>query len=115
MTSSPFRAPAASARGNDPWLARLGLTRGLAAALFVTVLGIALGFSALRGRIIHLRYQAAELLREERELAEAKRAAMVRVREMRDPRRLAGLGSARGFARPERMVDLEPGAPGAQP
>jgi hypothetical protein len=107
VTSSPFGSSLARSRGADPWRARLGLSRGLAVALFVTLVAVALGFSALRGQIIHLRYQAAELLREEEALAEARRAAQVRVREMRDPRRLAGLGSARGFARPERVLDLE--------
>jgi hypothetical protein len=110
MTSFPFRnAVTPRRRAADPWLARFGVTRGLALALFLTLLAIALGFSALRGRIIHLRYQAAELLREEDALAEARRAAQVRLREMRDPRRLAALGSARGFARPERVLELDAG------
>lgn len=83
--------------------------RRLLAALFVTIVLLALCFSALRGRIIELRYRVADVVREERDLEERRRAVAVRVRELRDPRRLAELAAQRGFARPERVVDLERG------
>lgn len=85
------------------------LPRRVLGALFVTIVLLALGFSALRGRIIELRYRVADVVREERDLEEQRRAAAVRVRELRDPRRLAELATAQGFARPERVVDLEQG------
>lgn len=107
MTSSPFGPAVARPRDAAQRLARLGASRGLAIALALTLLATALGFSALRGQIIHLRYQAARLLDEERRLEEARRVQRVRVQELRDPRRLAALGAARGFGRAERVIDLE--------
>jgi len=90
----------------------LPVSRGLAVALFATLVLTALGFSSMRNRIIDLRYRAAEVVREERALEENRRALAVRVRRLRDPRRLAELAAERGFARPERVVDLaRPGAP----
>lgn len=83
------------------------LPRTLMATIIVTVVLVALGFSALRGAIIDLRYRAAEVVREERALEAQRRELAVRVRELRDPRHLAELASRRGFGRPERVVHLQ--------
>lgn len=92
------------------------LSRPTAAALLATAVAIALGFSTLRSRIIDLRYRAADLVREERALEERSRALAVRVRSLRDPLRLAGIARERGFAHPERVIDLAaPAADGAGP
>jgi hypothetical protein len=87
------------------------LPRGLLAALFATIVVLALAFSTLRGHIIELRYRVAQVVSEERALEEQRRGLTVRVRQLRDPRHLAELASERGFASPERVVDL--GTPGA--
>lgn len=114
MTSSPFGPAVTRPPGGAQGLARLSASRGLAIAAAATLLAIALGFSALRGQIIHLRYQAARLLDEERRLEETRRLQRIRVQELRDPRRLAALGAARGFGRPERVIDLERATGGTQ-
>ncbi len=83
------------------------LPRALLAALFATLVLLALAFSTLRGRIIELRYRVAQVVSEERALEEQRRVLTVRVRKLRDPRHLAEIAARRGFARPERVVDLE--------
>ncbi len=82
--------------------------RGLALAIVATALTLALGLSSLRGRIIELRYRAAEVLREERSLEAERRELAARVQRLRDPKRLAALARERGFARPERLQSLAP-------
>ncbi len=83
------------------------LPRALLAALFATIVLLALAFSTLRGHIIELRYRAAQVVSEERTLEERRRALTVRVRKLRDPHHLAQLATKRGFASPKRVVDLE--------
>ena len=83
----------------------LGLSRSFVALLFATAVVTALGLSVLRNQILELRYRAAEVLREERALEEERRALAVRVRKLRDPKRLARLARERGFVRPERVVN----------
>jgi hypothetical protein len=83
------------------------LPRALLAALFGTIVLLALAFSTLRGRIIELRYRAAQVVSEERTLEERRRTLTVRVRRLRDPQHLVQLAARRGFASPERVVDLE--------
>lgn len=86
------------------------LPRAMLAALFATIVVLALSFSALRGQIIGLRYRAAQVVSEERALEEQRRILTVRVRKLRDPRQLAERAAQRGFASPERVIDLEPSA-----
>lgn len=83
------------------------LPRGLLAALFGTIVLLALAFSTLRSHIIELRYRAAQVVSEERALEEQRRILTVRVQELRDPHHLAELATKRGFASPEHVVDLE--------
>lgn len=83
------------------------LPRALLAALFGTIVLLALAFSTLRGHIIELRYRAAQIVSEERTLQEQRRTLTVRVRKLRDPHRLAELATKRGFASPEHVIDLE--------
>ncbi len=96
---APRRRPLALREG--------ALPRALGAATFATIVLLALGFSALRGEIIDLRYRAAEVVREERALEARRRELALRVGELRDPFHLAKLAERRGFARPERVVHLE--------
>lgn len=84
--------------------------RGLTVSIVATALTLALGLSSLRSRIIELRYRAAEVVREERALEAERRELAARVQGLRDPKRLAAMARSRGFARPERMLSLEPAA-----
>ncbi len=83
------------------------LRGGLLAACVVA----ALGLSALRVQILRLRYQVARAVAEEQALLEQKRELTVRVRELRDPLRLAARAAELGFTRPQRILEL----PAARP
>jgi hypothetical protein len=89
---------------------RQGLRR-LAIAAFAGLLMVALGLSTLRNRIIDLRYQMAEVVREERGLLELKRALTIEMRRLRDPKRLAVEARQRGFRRPQRVVEISIATP----
>jgi len=82
-------------------------------ALGATALAVALAFSALRSEIVELRYRAADVLAEERALAETRRALAVEVSELRDPQRLARIARERGFVRPRRLILLDAEGRGA--
>jgi hypothetical protein len=62
--------------------------------------------ASLRVSILQLRYQLAAAVTEETELLERQRAVTVELRELRDPTRLHELARERGFARPERVIQL---------
>lgn len=81
-------------------------TRGPLLALTATALAVALAFSVLRSEIVELRYRAADVLAEERALAESRRVLEAEVSALRDPRRLAEIARERGFARPQRLISL---------
>jgi hypothetical protein len=66
----------------------------------------ALMVASLRVSILRLRYQLAAAVSEETELLERQRAVTVELRELRDPTRLRELATERGFARPERVIQL---------
>jgi hypothetical protein len=69
------------------------------------------GLVALRGEIQRLAYDLGGAVQEEQQLLERERAARAAVRELRDPRRLRELAMAQGFVVPERVIELNDGAP----
>lgn len=84
--------------GRSPWSFLLPLlVGGLAAALLLV---------ALRNSILALRYDLDVALARELELRRHERAAIVRLRELRDPTRLQALALERGFVRPETVIEL---------
>ena len=101
------RASRGSGR-STPWLL----------ALVVAGVACALALAALRVEILRTRYELGRLADEEAGLHEARSALLVEVRELRHPERLARIAARRGFAPPERVVQLaeppEP-APGTRP
>jgi len=90
------RTPRREARRLPAWVP-LALALGLLAGLAV---------AALRVDLIRVRYGLAQALEGERTLLEERRNVLAEVRALRDPARLARLAEKRGFARPERILDL---------
>ena len=88
-------------RASPPWLL---ITVGAVAA--------ALMIASLRVSILRLRYQLSAAVSEETKLLEQQRAVTVTLRELRDPARLRGLATERGFSRPERVIQLSVPATG---
>ncbi len=75
---------------------------------------------ALRMDSVRLRYALAEAVRAEQGLLDEQRSLIVEVRQLRDPRRLEGLGRELGLAPAACIVDLDhprpcPGDPAAGP
>jgi len=95
--------------GPAPTRGRAGspLAHGPLLALGATALAVALAFSALRSEIVDLRYRAADVLAEERALADTRSTLAVEVSELRDPQRLVRIARERGFVRPRRLILLE--------
>jgi hypothetical protein len=87
-----------------------GLPREWWLPVFAGLLLAALALTALRLDVLRARYGLAEALRAGQELAALESELTVQVRRLRDPARLAELARARGFVRPEQVVDLD--APG---
>lgn len=91
------------------------------AALGVVAAGAvcaALLLVALRMDSVRLRYALADAVRAEQELLDEQRSLTVEVRQLRDPRRLEGLGRELGLAPAGCTIDLDhprpcPGDPGA--
>jgi hypothetical protein len=81
--------------------------RRLAVAAGAAVL-VGLAMAALRSDLLRMRYALSEAMQRERELLQRRRELVARVRALRDPARLARLARERGFARPERVYELEP-------
>ena len=75
-------------------------------ALLAVALVAGLSLAALRVDLIRVRYGLAQALRQEKALLEDRREALARVRELRDPARLARLAAEHGLTRPERIIDL---------
>jgi hypothetical protein len=71
----------------------------------VAVLSL-LSLTALRISILRTRYALGAALQHETELRARERSAAVAAREERDPHKLRELAAQRGFARPERVIDL---------
>ena len=89
---------------------RLLVAAGIAGALVA-----ALALASLRLEIFRLRYALAEAVAVEQELLERRRALVVEVARLRDPRRLRRIARERGFGLPERVIQLEAsGAPSTQ-
>jgi len=84
---------------------RTGWRRAGAASLAGLVLG-GLLLVSLRMAIVRTRYALADAVATETALLDRQRRASVELRGLRDPRRLVGLAEARGFGRPERVVEL---------
>ena len=95
---APLPRPAARRRRLLP----VALIGGLLAALCL---------AALRIDLIRQRYELAAAMREEKQLVEEHRLLTARMRGLRDPARLAKLARERGFARPDRVIEIA--APGA--
>ena len=91
------------------------------AALSVVATGAvcaALLLVALRMDSVRLRYALADAVRAEQELLDEQRSLTVEVRQLRDPRRLEGLGRELGLAPAACTIDLDqprpcPGDPAA--
>jgi len=91
--------------GGPPRRARA--RRRLPLALLAGGIVAALLLVTLRVEILRLRYAAAEVAAEEQDLSERIAQARFRLRELRDPARLRKLAAARGFVRPERVLQVE--------
>ena len=91
--------------GGPPRRARV--RRRLPLALLAGGIVAALLLVTLRVEILRLRYAAAEVAAEEQDLSERIAQARFRLRELRDPARLRKLAAARGFVRPERVLQVE--------
>jgi hypothetical protein len=74
----------------------------------VACVAAALLLAALRVQVLRVRYELGRAVAEETQLLERQRAATVALGELRDPRRLRRLAEARGFARPERVIEISP-------
>lgn len=86
-------------------------------ALLAVALAAALAIAALRIDLIRVRYGLAEALGQEKALLEERREAVARLRELRDPARLARLAGEYDLTRPARIIDLPllPAVGGAPP
>jgi hypothetical protein len=102
---------ARSERAPRAWSApRRKERRRLAVApLFAIAVAALLALAFLRVSILRTRYALGATLQRETELLARERSAAVDVRVARDPRKLHELASERGFARPERVIDLSDG------
>lgn len=78
----------------------------------VGTLAAALMVASLRVSILRLRYQLSAAVSEETALLARQREVTVELRELRDPTRLRDLAEKRGFARPERVIQLSVPATG---
>ena len=81
--------------------------RALAFAALAGLLLAGLLLVALRMNIVRTRYALADAANTETELLARDRELSVMVRRLRDPRRLRRLATERGFARPERVIELD--------
>lgn len=93
-------------------LARVRLARARSRrpviALLIGALLAGMGLAALRIDILRMRYALAASVETEQKLLESQRVWTARKETLRDPSRLAELAAERGFARPDRLIDLRP-------
>lgn len=93
-------------RMGTPRRPRLQLSGGPVAAALVGLLLAGLSLAALRIDILRLRYAMADAVATETQLLEERRVETARAATLSDPGRLAELAEERGFARPQRVIDL---------
>jgi len=97
-------------------LAGGGLRKGfpiwIIPAMVVCGVIVALAIANLRVQLIGQGYKRASAVTKHQQLEEEQRNLAARVRELRDPARLASLAEEMGFARPERVIALAP--PGSE-
>ena len=74
--------------------------------LALAMLVAAIALVALRTEVLKLRYELARGLEREQELGAERRDLTVRMRQLRDPMRLAQRANELGFVRPQRVIDL---------
>jgi len=82
------------------------LRRHQFAPALIAALVCALFLVALRVDLIRMRYAMAQTLAQEQELFESQRTLTVKMRQQRDPARIAQQARELGFIRPERIIDL---------
>lgn len=100
------RAPVRTIVGRDfAALERSRLPRMLLSALLAVFVG-AFGLVALRTEVLKLRYELSHQLERESALDAQQRDLTVRMRQLREPRLLTQRAAERGFARPDRVIDL---------
>lgn len=80
--------------------------------LLAAAFACALAIAALRIDILRVRYALGEAVSEEKTLVQALRRESAELEALRDPARLAELARERGFARPDRVLELGDEAPG---
>ena len=81
-------------------------------AMVVCGVIVALAIANLRVQLIGQGYKRASAVTKHQQLEEEQRNLAARVRELRDPARLASLAKEMGLARPERVIALAP--PGSE-
>jgi hypothetical protein len=91
---------------------RNGIPIWLIPVAVVCIVIVALAIANLRVQLIGQGYKRASAVTTHKDLEEVQRNLAARVRELRDPARLASLAETRGLARPERVVALAP--PGSE-
>jgi CO/xanthine dehydrogenase Mo-binding subunit len=109
MSATTRRAAPGDLVGRD--FARVRIATGRIRArplwwLFVASFACALALAALRIDIRRVRYALGEAIREEKALVQQQRQQTAALETLRDPTRLVELARKRGFARPERVIDL---------
>ncbi len=77
-------------------------------AMVVCGVIVALAIANLRVQLIGQGYKRASAVTRHQQLEEEQRNLAARVRELRDPARLASLAEEMGLARPERVIALTP-------
>jgi hypothetical protein len=113
MSATTRRAAAADLVGRD--FARVRVAGGRRRArpigwMIAAGFGCALALAALRIDILRVRYALGEAIREEKALVQEQRHLTVEIESLRHPSRLAEVARERGFAQPERVIDLRSGA-----
>jgi hypothetical protein len=68
----------------------------------------ALALAALRIDILRVRYALGEAIRQEKALVQQQRQQTAALEGLRHPSRLVDVARQRGFAPPERVIDLKP-------
>lgn len=78
--------------------------------LIVSAFACAFAIAALRIDILRVRYALGEAVSVEKALVLELREGSAALETLRDPTRLAALARERGFRRPDRILEIEPGA-----
>jgi cell division protein FtsB len=86
-------------RRTTPWLIPVAVLGSVAAALVIAY---------VRVELTQQGYQRASNVKRIQQLEEEQRKLAARVRELRDPVRLAALAEKTGLSRPERVISLAP-------